>query len=181
MIPQAKPGSEEKQGAVAFLKQHRKAFLQAVGMLLVLWLLLASFGMLFLPVERTQNAMIYQDGIAQEHTLVRWDGKLQYLLPSRLEFRGQIQIPQAQATIDPSTDMTLFIPLESDQTSRIRHTSWSGNLHSEDGPFLENIVYLDWWGKEFALGLSDGSILATSQEAFEALKQEVAQNSGERM
>ena len=146
-----------------------KLLLRAAGCLAVLWLVLAAFGLLFLPVDRTQTAVVYRDGAPQGYTLVRWDGRLLFRLPGRLEFRGQVQIPLAQTTLDPERKLLLFLPLTRDKTSHVTHTGWYGNVQSQEGPFLEREFYLDWWGGEFAFLLSDGSVAATSRQAHDAL------------
>ncbi|MGI6031787.1 MAG: helix-turn-helix domain-containing protein [Eubacteriales bacterium] len=148
-------------------KRKWKPILQTVSCLAFIWLLLAFFGMIFLPVDRTQTAMVYRDGAPQQYTVVRWKGRLLYQLPWRLEFRGQVQTPLAQTTLDPKRDMQLFIPLTWDRTTSVVHKGWYGNVHSWEGPFVEDAFYLDWWGKEFAFCLSDGSIVATSPESYD--------------
>lgn len=148
----------------------RKELLQLVGCLAVLWILLAFFGLLFLPVNRTQAAMVYQNEIPQTHTMVQWKGKLLYRLPCSLDFLGQVRTPQAQITLNPEHNLQIRLPLTWDQTTYVSRQSWTGNVHSQEGPFVKNEFYLDWWGKEFAFALTDGSVIATSQEAYDAFQ-----------
>ena len=137
---------------------------------LVLWL--AVCGLISLPANRTCLAWVYQDGQQQELTLVHWSGTLQFRLPLRWEFRGQIQTPLAQTTLDPDRELHLALPLTWDKTTSLSHQSWNGNIHEQEGPFLAAPFYLDWWGGEFAFSLSDGTIIASSSDACPAWTQE---------
>lgn len=147
-----------------------RSTLQLVGCMAVLLVLLSFFGLIFLPVNRTQTAMVYRDGETPAYTMVQWKGRLLYRLPWFLEFRGQIRTPLAQTTLDPEHQIQTWLTLDWDRTSFVRHTSWFGNIHAWEGPFVENKFYVDWWGKEFAFSLSDGSIVATSREAYNAFQ-----------
>ena len=137
---------------------------------LVLWL--AVCGLISLPANRTCLARVYQDGQQQELTLVRWSGTLQFRLPLRWEFRGQIQTPLAQTTLDPDRELHLALPLTWDKATSLSHQSWNGNIREREGPFLSAPFYLDWWGGEFAFSLSDGRIVASSPDACAAWTQE---------
>lgn len=137
---------------------------------LVLWL--AVCGLISLPANRTCLAWVYQDGQQQELTLVHWSGTLQFRLPLRWEFRGQIQTPLAQTTLDPDRELHLALPLTWDKTTSLSHQSWNGNIREQEGPFLSAPFYLDWWGGEFAFSLSDGTIIASSSDACTAWTQE---------
>lgn len=137
---------------------------------LVLWL--AVCGLISLPANRTCLAWVYQDGQQQELTLVHWSGTLQFRLPLRWEFRGQIQTPLAQTTLDPDCELHLTLPLTWDKTTSLSHQSWYGNIREQEGPFLSAPFYLDWWGGEFAFSLSDGTIIASSSDACTAWTQE---------
>lgn len=147
--------------------------LQLIGGLAVLWVLLAFLGLIFLPVDRTQTAVVYRDGEPQAYTLVQWKGRLLYRLPWFLEFRGQVRTPLAQTTLDPEHQMHVWLTLDWDRTTSVHHTSWVGNVHTWERPFVENEFYLDWWGKEFAFALSDGSVVATSHEAYGAFQNQM--------
>lgn len=137
---------------------------------LVLWL--AVCGLISLPANRTCLAWVYQDGQQQELTLVHWSGTLQFRLPLRWEFRGQIQTPLAQTTLDPDRELHLALPLTWDKATSLSHQSWNGNIREQEGPFLSAPFYLDWWGGEFAFSLSDGTIIASSSDACTAWTQE---------
>ena len=111
-------------------------------------------------------------GQQQELTLVRWSGTLQFRLPLRWEFRGQIQTPLAQTTLDPDRELHLALPLTWDKATSLSHQSWNGSIREREGPFLSAPFYLDWWGGEFAFSLSDGRIVASSPDACTAWTQE---------
>ena len=96
---------------------------------LVLWL--AVCGLISLPANRTCLAWVYQDGQQQELTLVHWSGTLQFRLPLRWEFRGQIQTPLAQTTLDPDRELHLALPLTWDKTTSLSHQSWNGNIREQ--------------------------------------------------
>ena len=152
-------------------ERRRQVLRAALGAgALVLWLGLC--GLIALPADRTQLAGVYREGQPPEFTLIRWDGALQFRPPFCWEFRGQIQTPLAPTSLDPERDLYLALPLTWDKTTSLSHQSWNGNVLLQDGPFLDPPFYLDWWGREFAFSLSDGTIVASSPEARAAWSQE---------
>ena len=152
-------------------ERWRQSICAALGVgVLVLWL--AVCGLISLPTNRTCLAWVFQDGQQQELTLVHWSGMLQFRLPLCWEFRGQIQIPLAQTTLDPDRELHLALPLTWNKATALSHQSWNGSIRESEGPFLAAPFYLDWWGGEFAFSLSDGRIVASSPDACAAWTQE---------
>ncbi len=121
---------------------------------------------MFRPVDKAVPAWVYRDGAPAEATLVRWKGVLRWRPPFLWEYRGQVQVPQSPVSLDPEHKPMLTIPLMPDGNTWVRHESWTGNVHREDGPFIGDQFCLDRRLEEFAFSLTDGSVVASSPELY---------------
>ena len=144
-------------------RETRREAAKALPLLCLLWCILGAFGMLRLPVDKTVTAGVYQVGEQIALTEVRVDGWMTCgVIPGDLEYQGKLI-----TSLSETSDRIRFsIPLTAGE-AHARHRSWSGNITSDEGPFIGNQFYLTPTMGEFAFCLTDGSILATSWEAYQ--------------
>ena len=136
---------------------------KALPLLCILWCVMGAFGMLRLPVDKTVTAGVYQVGEQIALTEVHVDGWMTCgVIPWDLEYQGKLI-----TSLSETSDRIRFsIPLTAGE-AHARHRSWSGNITSDEGPFIGNQFYLTPTMGKFAFCLTDGSILATSWEAYQ--------------
>lgn len=135
---------------------------RALPLLLLLWCVLGAFGMLRLPVDRTVTVGVYQNGVMTALTEVRVKGWcVQGVLPWDAEYQGRFWVP-----LDETAGRVRFrIPISPGEKTHAAHKSWSGNIRG-DSPFLGNNFCLTRSMREFALCLTDGTVVATSWEQY---------------
>ena len=139
---------------------------------LALWCALGLPGLLSLPVDWTAEATVYRaDGSYAGNTLIRWEGRLFTRLPWWWEFRGHIQTPLDPVSVDGRYDVQDTVPLLPSGVTFSTSKTWTGNI-SSPGPFIESGYILDWWGKQCAFRLTDGTVAATSAEAYRRFLEE---------
>lgn len=129
----------------------------------VLWCALAAFGFTRLPVDRTVTAGVFQAGTLTAVTEVRAKGWIVCgVLPWDLEYQGRFWVP-----LDDAAGRVRYrIPIRGEGEAHAGHKSWSGNLTGLDGPFMGNRFCLTPGMEDFALDLTDGTVIATSWDQY---------------
>lgn len=143
-------------------RETRREAAKALPLLCLLWCVMGVFGMLRFPVDKSMTAGVYQAGEQIALTEVHVDGWMTCgVIPWDLEYQGKL----ITSLSETSDRIRLSIPLSEGET-HARHRAWSGNMILKDGPFIGNQFYLTPTMGEFAFCLTDGSIVATSWEAY---------------
>ena len=136
---------------------------KALPLLAMLWCVIAGFGMARLPLDRTVMAGVYQNGRLTAVTEVQTKGwVVQGVLPWDVEYQRWLIVP-----LDRTSGRVRYrVSISSKETVYASHKSWSGNITDADKPFIGDRFYLTRSMKEFAFDLTDGTVIATSMEAY---------------
>ena len=73
--------------------------------------------------------------------------------------------------MDGHYDVRDTVPLLPSGVTFSTSKTWTENI-SSPGPFIESGYILDWWGKQCAFRLTDGTVAATSAEAYRRFLEE---------
>lgn len=121
-------------------------------------------------VEKGISAMVYQDGKAVEETVIQIDGSvLRGPFAREASFSGHFVIPQWEPSSWPKTFAKIVWDVweQEAETLEEQHIIFyqiDGGI--PDTP-VEGRLLIDLEMKEFALGLTDGRIIATSEQTYE--------------
>ena len=73
--------------------------------------------------------------------------------------------------MDGRYDVRHTVPLLPSGVTISTHLTWSGNI-PDRGPSVQSGYILDWWGRQCAFRLTDGTVAATSPTVYQRFLEE---------
>lgn len=135
----------------------------------ILFLVAVALGMLFVPfatkIDQSIDAQVYRDGVAPEAITISIRGKRDhYVFRKNGRFSGEFKISCIAKTSEP--DIQAEITWPRDYPVHLIRYSHNGQYLSKDESGVYYFLIMSKDMERFSLRLSDGAIIATSDELY---------------
>jgi len=146
-------------------RERRRSFWQAMAALLLLGFTMSCFGLLQIPVHRTQSVCVYREGEPTAVTEVLLDGKI-LVRPWGWTYAGRFATPWAPGSSWEGLRVRLdYSPL--DPKLRGKGSSLDTSKGYVRGEIGLQDYYISPFLREFAAQTEAGEVLATSPEMYQ--------------